>query len=562
MRASGLHSSKSASNDRADRKHGWLGDALDASDEGFFNFGMESVHRAFVRLIADSQHENGDLPAAVPSSGSDSAWVGNASATAPCGDIAWGAAFPLIALRLHTYYNDSRTASAHWPALVRYAEHLIAVASRPSCAPYDRRQSPVKSCKPTSWNGLAVCDQFGDWLAPHIGCAHGCPCSGKPQFSTCPVPEVMAGYSYVMILRAMAALARFVRVPAGNGGDAPLRPTVAARYADLAANATDAFHGTFFNGRLHQYGGDDGALQSLNVPALALGAAQQHGVASDVLGALQHNLKNETGYHLRVGAVVSKLLLGTLSENGLHAAALNVATREDEPSWGYWLSQNATSCWEAWPGATDGSTSRNHIFLCGGFGEWLWQSVVGLRPTAPGFAEVSVAPQIGPPTTTSDGGGISPGPASVAGTLRAARGVISVAWNVSHARDCVWLTVDLPLGVRRGRVTVPAPFTNGQQASAEHCVVTEGGKPVWDGTSAFPLPAGITDAKNVSNGVELELSGNGRFEFESRIARLKNDDALVESRTGDPRVELDNGQGATPPLGFVSARIYITEWHF
>ena len=45
-----------------------LGDALDASDEGFFNFGMESVHRAYVRLIADSQHENGDLPAAVPSS--------------------------------------------------------------------------------------------------------------------------------------------------------------------------------------------------------------------------------------------------------------------------------------------------------------------------------------------------------------------------------------------------------------------------------------------------------------------------------------------------------------
>ena len=69
--------------------------------------------------------------------------------TPPIGDIAWGAAFPLIALRLHTYYNDSRTASAHWPALVRYAEHLITVASRPSCAPYDRRQSPVKTLFPS-----------------------------------------------------------------------------------------------------------------------------------------------------------------------------------------------------------------------------------------------------------------------------------------------------------------------------------------------------------------------------------------------------------------------------
>ena len=102
------------------------------------------------------------------------------------------------------------------------------------------------------------------------------------------------------------------------------------------------------------------------------------------LANLQHDLNNKTDYHLRVGAVTSKLLLTTLSANGLHSSALKVATQTTEPSWGYWLSQNATTCFEAWPGATDGSTSRNHIFLCGGVGEWMWKELVGLAPTMPG----------------------------------------------------------------------------------------------------------------------------------------------------------------------------------
>ena len=77
---------------------------------------------------------------------------------------------------------------------------------------------------------------------------------------------------------------------------------------------------------------------------------------------------------------------------------------------------------------------------------------------------------------------------------------------------------------------MPAPFMNGQQASAEHCVVTEGGKPVWDGASAAPLPAGITVEKPAA--VWSWSSRAAALEFESRIARL-NDDALVESGTGD-----------------------------
>jgi alpha-L-rhamnosidase len=168
----------------------------------------------------------------------------------------------------------------------------------------------------------------------------------------------MAGYSYVQILKNMAELAPLIQPP--------LPSSAMARYKSLASDAMNAFHSTFWNQRLNAYGGDSGAVQSLNIPGLDLGVAASHGVEGQVLQRLQHDLENQTNYHLRVGAVVSKMLLTTLSEHGMHTSALKVASQEDEPSWGYWLSQNASSCWEAWPGATDGSTSRNHIFLCGG----------------------------------------------------------------------------------------------------------------------------------------------------------------------------------------------------
>ena len=62
-----------------------------------YNFGMHEVLRAFLQVIEDSQFNNGDLPAAVPEVGLDHALDGNGSTagTRPCGDIAWGAAFPV-----------------------------------------------------------------------------------------------------------------------------------------------------------------------------------------------------------------------------------------------------------------------------------------------------------------------------------------------------------------------------------------------------------------------------------------------------------------------------------
>ena len=148
----------------------------------------------------------------------------------------------------------------------------------------------------------------------------------------------MAGFNFVLTLRAMGSMAAAL----GNPGDA-------ARYSALAAAATSGFHAAFYNASAKAYGDDAGAVQSLTLPALDIGAPPA-AIRAAVVQSLEDDLAQRTDYHLRVGAVTAKILLNVLSENGLHAAAMRVATQTTLPSWGFWLTQNATTCWETFAG--------------------------------------------------------------------------------------------------------------------------------------------------------------------------------------------------------------------
>ena len=118
------------------------------------------------------------------------------------------------------------------------------------------------------------------------------------------------------------------------------------------------------------------------------------------------------GFHLSVGSVGQKWLLRELSANGEHDSALKLATQTTYPSWGNWLAQGATTCWENWSGICDSThpgtpwpgqpgrylspnpPTHNHIFLCGGVGEWIHRSLGGISPASAGYARVRIAPQV------------------------------------------------------------------------------------------------------------------------------------------------------------------------
>ena len=381
-------------------KHGWLGDALDASEEAMYNFDMEAVHAAFLRLIDDNQGDQGDVPVVVP--------FAAAPQNASCNDIAWTAAYPQLAAFMWQYYGSGEVLESRWASLARFQENLVQTAALAPPAPPWPGPGPGPSG--SAGNGsLATCDRFGDWLAPthcHKKPGPGCCVGGG---ALCPVKPVMGGFNYVLGLDAMGDVAAALNKSAD-----------AARYRRLATGARAMFHATFYSNTTGYYGGVNSSspdVQTLTAPPLLIGSAPA-ALRPVLAGQLEADLANQTAHHPSVGAVVSKILLNVLSANGLHADALKVATQTTEPSWGYWVAQGSTTCWETWKGLQSGT--RNHIFLCGGVGEWMWKHLAGLTPIAPAFARVAVAPRMG----------LDVGPRHVAAAFLSPRGTIEVSWRL------------------------------------------------------------------------------------------------------------------------------------
>lgn len=157
-----------------------------------------------------------------------------------------------------------------------------------------------------------------------------------------------------------------------------------------------AYDHEFYNSSTKSYAATSVEVQSLTATTLATGAASDEH-RTEALVAMVTDVK-QRDYHLTVGAVGQKFLLTELSGNGEHDAALKVATQTTFPSWGHWIANGATTCWENWSGRADPThppaPTHNHIFLCGGVGEWLYTTVAGISPGGRGYSTVRIAPQI------------------------------------------------------------------------------------------------------------------------------------------------------------------------
>ena len=84
--------------------------------------------------------------------------------------------------------------------------------------------------------------------------------------------------------------------------------------------------------------------------------------------------------------------MDALTENGYVDDAWRLITREEYPSIGYMLQQEATTIWERFElKKTPGMNSHNHP-MYGAVGYWFYAYIAGVRPTAPGFAEADIRP--------------------------------------------------------------------------------------------------------------------------------------------------------------------------
>ena len=178
-------------------------------------------------------------------------------------------------------------------------------------------------------------------------------------------------------------------------------------------DGVDGVNGVGGRGDVDGRGGAGGAEVAATGGAGGRRALAAEALAKDVMGR---------GGHLTIGSAGAAVLLQSLSENGQHDVAVQLATQTSYPGWGWWVGQGATTCWESWSGVADAShpppPTHNHIFLCAGLGEWMYSSMGGIRPAANGYANITVAPHVSK----------NYGPSAVNASVMTVRGLVESSW--------------------------------------------------------------------------------------------------------------------------------------
>ena len=441
------------------------------------NFGPQAVplYQTFLAIVADEQGDGSgrkyafDVPGVVPMKSYHIPSPTNKGSGIT--DVSWSAAYPLIVDWLHAHFGDTGVVRAHYNRTRQFMQGLFQQA----------RARNVSNALPEFWT-------WGDWCTAQDR-AGATPATGPPA----------AAFNYILSLDAMGRMATAL----GLAGDATHWKTMGMAERKL-------WHAQFYDPEHKAYGyygdghEDDFVLQTLTAAPLAMGQVIPDALQAGVLQSFAGDFAARD-FHVTFGSVGAKHVIPQLSAHGMHATALSVATQTTYPSFLYWASKGATTCWENWSGVADAAhppqPTHNHIFLCGGVGEWMYRDVAGIRAEAPGYQRVVVRPQVVAEV----------GPASASASVQTPYGRVAANWTrslsssssssfSSAARTLVSLRVAVELP-KPGRVELPVPS---DQTPATVEVTCCGGVTVWKGGCAAAagrqaaLPPGVVSVSTRS----------------------------------------------------------------
>jgi alpha-L-rhamnosidase len=245
----------------------------------------------------------------------------------------WDSAFGIIANDMLAYQGDTRLITKHYDHLKRYVDYLYA-QTKDNVVPFE---------------------SLGDWLPWQT--------ETSSQLT-----------STVMLFLDAQIVAKTARMK-GLIADA-------AQFDEIANQVRIALNRDFYK---------PAGFTTMTQTALSLGVyfdivpAEQKGKAFDALVA---NVERQG--HIDTGIIGAKYILRALSENGRTDLAYKIVARKEQPGWGWWIEQGATTLWEDWKG----ESSLNHIMF-GDVSNWFYQWIggIGLDPAAPGFKHILIRPQ-------------------------------------------------------------------------------------------------------------------------------------------------------------------------
>ncbi len=393
-----------------DERLGWMGDILAFCQTACFNMDMEGFFTKWLQDVRDAQADDGRYPDFSPHPyGKNDRFTGVPG---------WGDAGVVCAWVDYLNSGDVRLLADHFDSTKRWVDWI---ASRNPDWVWAKDRH----------------NDYGDWLNGNTLVRQGWDSTGGE------VPkEVFATLMWYQSVRMVAHIAEVV----GAGKDA-------ARYRDEAARIKDAFNRRFVK--------DDGSIlgdtQAGYALALHMGILPP-GLEDQAFNKLVEAIERRKGV-LTTGFHSTLPMMEVLTQRGRNDLAYKLLLNTDFPSWGYTIENGATTIWERWDGYVKGRgfqdpgmNSFNHWAL-GSVGEWVMETLGGVRPGKPGWSEFTIAPVPGP--------GIDWAKA----TFRTPRGKVSVSWKKSGETVDLEFTVPAntraivrPPAVGKGQVT----FVDGQ----------------------------------------------------------------------------------------------------
>ncbi|MBQ9428165.1 MAG: family 78 glycoside hydrolase catalytic domain [Clostridia bacterium] len=395
-------------------KNGWTGDINFALESINFNYDLSNILPKILRDMGDTTNAKGAV---------------NQIAPAACSG---GASIPIwTSVFIGGYYENYRTYGVFSAAEENY--DLIRLQTL----------DYINTIKNNGW--VWTTGSYADWVSPNPSAVY---VSGR----TTHAPEGAGIIGSAYVYRTLGQMAE-IADKLGKTADA-------AEYRAAMANIYTAFNETFYDAKRGYYdtgywddtydAGRTKYRQASNIIPLMFGlcpAEYEQSVVQSVVGDIRAK-----GDHLDVGAVGTKYILPMLSKYGHGDLAMTLVQQDTYPSWGYWITLGANTCWETYE---SNARSRNHFFL-GTYTDWFYKNLAGISDHTNGFETVVLAPEIHPEI----------GYARYA--LDTVRGRLCSDWRFTKDGKLVW-EVTVPVGTT-AHVYLPAAA----DISAYPCITQNG----------------------------------------------------------------------------------------
>lgn len=310
-------------------KNGWTGDAQIASETGLYNFDSITIYEKWLADHRDEQQPNGILPSIIPTDGWGYEW-GNGPD--------WTSTIAIIPWNVYLFYADTKILSDNYSNIKRYVDHI----------------NYLYPTGLTTWG-------LGDWA---------------PVKSTTPV-ELTSSVYYYTDVNILAKTAKLL----GKKQDY-------LTYSVLAKKIRNAINAKYLNAKKGIYAEGNQTAQAVPLYWGIVPDSLKKKVAANLADSVAAN-----NFHLDVGILGAKAILGALSDNGQAQTAYRLASQDTAPSWGWWIVNGATTLYENWNIYAKRDLSLNHIMF-GEIGAWLYKSIAGIKvdESDPGFKNVILSP--------------------------------------------------------------------------------------------------------------------------------------------------------------------------